>query len=164
MTLTKVHKDPVALTMTFTAEFDHTLEAVWALWADPRKLERWWGPPTHPATVTVTDHDLTPGGRIAYFMTGPEGDEYPGWWIVREVQAPTLLVFEDGFADEDGEASAELPTTTTRVTLATRDGGGTRMDITSTFPSAEALAQLAEMGMQEGMTQAMGQMDAILAE
>ncbi len=60
MTVTRVHKDPAALTMTFTAEFDHPLEAAWALCADPHKLEHWWGPPTHPATVT--DHDLKSGG------------------------------------------------------------------------------------------------------
>ena len=51
MTVTNVHKDPEALTMTITAEFDAPVERVWQLWADPRQLERWWGPPTYPATV-----------------------------------------------------------------------------------------------------------------
>ena len=46
MTVTAVHKDPDALTMTLTAEFDASPERVWQLWADPRQLERWWGPPT----------------------------------------------------------------------------------------------------------------------
>ena len=73
MTVTSVHKDPEALTMTITAEFDAPVEQVWQMWADPRQLERWWGPPTYPATVV--DHDLTPGGRVTYFMTGPEGDK-----------------------------------------------------------------------------------------
>ena len=45
MTVTAVRKDPETLTMTLTAEFDATPERVWELWADPRKLERWWGPP-----------------------------------------------------------------------------------------------------------------------
>ena len=47
--------------MTITAEFDATVERSWQLWADPRQLERWWGPPTYPATVV--EHDLVPGGR-----------------------------------------------------------------------------------------------------
>ena len=59
MTVTAVHKDPDALTMTLTAEFDASPERVWELWADPRQLERWWGPPTYPATFTA--HDLAPG-------------------------------------------------------------------------------------------------------
>ena len=64
MTVTAVRKDPEALTMTITAEFDAPVERVWELWADPRLLERWWGPPTYPATVI--EHDLSPGGRVHY--------------------------------------------------------------------------------------------------
>ena len=51
MTVT-VRKDPSSRTMTLEAEFDASPERVWQLWADPRQLERWWGPPTYPATVT----------------------------------------------------------------------------------------------------------------
>ena len=60
MTVTNVAKDPDALTMTITAEFDAPIERVWKIWEDPRQLERWWGPPTYPATVV--DHDLRPAG------------------------------------------------------------------------------------------------------
>ena len=38
------------------------------------------------------------------------------------------------------------------------------MSIESTFPSTEAMEQLLAMGMEEGLTQAVGQIDAILAE
>jgi len=44
MTVTSVLKDPEALTMVLTAEFDASPERVWELWADPRQLERWWKP------------------------------------------------------------------------------------------------------------------------
>src|SRR5881628_3327875 len=66
MTVIAVHKDPQALTMTIEAEFDASPERVWQLWADPRQLERWWGPPTCPATFT--QHDLAPGSRTEYYM------------------------------------------------------------------------------------------------
>ena len=78
MTVTAVRKDPAALTMTLDAEFEASPERVWQLWADPRQLERWWGPPTYPATVT--SHDLRAGGRVEYHMTGPEGDQPRGYW------------------------------------------------------------------------------------
>lgn len=71
MTITSVQKDTEDLSMTLAAEFDAPTERVWQLWDDPRQLERWWGPPTYPATVT--SHDLRPGGRVEYHMTGPEG-------------------------------------------------------------------------------------------
>ena len=57
MTVTSVHKDFDNLTLTVVADFDAPTERVWQLWADPRHLERWWGPPSHPATVEA--HDLT---------------------------------------------------------------------------------------------------------
>ena len=76
MTVTNVRKDPGSLTMEIVAEFFAPLDRVWQLISDPRQLERWWGPPTHPATFT--DFDLTPGGAVAYFMTGPDGERYHG--------------------------------------------------------------------------------------
>ena len=91
MTVTAVRKDPETLTMTLTAEFDATPERVWDLWADPRKLERWWGPPTYPATFTR--HDLSPGSRVEYHMTGPDGDQPRGYWDVLEVDPPRRIVF-----------------------------------------------------------------------
>ncbi len=60
--ITDVTKNYDDLTMTVTADFDAAPQRVWQLWADPRQLERWWGPPTYPATVL--DHDLTPGGEV----------------------------------------------------------------------------------------------------
>ena len=52
--------------------------------------------------------------------------------------------------------------TTARVTIQEIDGGKTRMSIESEFPTVEAMEQLAAMGTEEGMTQAVGQIDAIL--
>jgi uncharacterized protein YndB with AHSA1/START domain len=83
MTVTAVRKDPQALSLTLDAEFDASPERVWQLWADPRQLERWWGPPTYPATITK--HELRPGGRVEYHMTGPDGDQPHAYWDVDEV-------------------------------------------------------------------------------
>lgn len=162
MTIRNVRKDPEALTMMITAELDATLERAWQLWADPRQLERWWGPPTYPATVV--DHDLAPGGRVTYFMTGPEGDKAHGWWEVLAADPPHRLELQDGFADDSGAPNDAMPTMTMVVTLTERDGGGTVMDVTTRFPSPEAMEQLVSMGMEEGMAAAMGQIDEILAE
>ena len=162
MTVTAVHKDPKALTMVLTAEFDASPERVWQLWADPRQLERWWGPPTYPATVD--SHDLRPGGRVAYHMTGPEGDQPRGCWDVLETDPPHSLVFRDWFATDDGSPNLDLPATVARVAIEEIGAGRTRMSIDSKFPSTEALEQILAMGMEEGLTQALGQIDAILAE
>lgn len=162
MTVTAVRKDPAAHMMTLDAEFDATPDRVWRLWADPRQLERWWGPPTYPATVDF--HDLRPGSRVAYHMTGPEGDQPHGYWEVVEVEPPRRLVFRDGFANEDGTRSDQFPMMTVQVTIQEIGGGKTRMSIESTFASVEAMEQLLAMGMEQGLMEAVGQIDAILAE
>ena len=162
MTVTAVRKDPQALTMTIDAEFDASPERVWQLWADPRQLERWWGPPTYPATFTR--HDLAPGSRVEYHMTGPEGDQPHGFWDIVEANPPRSLVFRDGFANDDGSPNSDLPSTTARVTIEEINSGRTRMSIESLFPSTEAMEQVLAMGAEEGLTQAVGQIDAILAE
>jgi uncharacterized protein YndB with AHSA1/START domain len=160
MTVKEVTKDPATLTMVVTAEFDAPVERVWQLWADPRQLERWWGPPTYPATVV--DHDLVPGGTVTYFMTGPEGDKHGGWWRVLAVDAPHSLEVQDGFSDDTGSPNPDMPSTIMRVVLS-EEGGGTKMVMTSTFPSLEAMEQLTDMGMEEGLRAAMAQMDVVLA-
>lgn len=160
MTVTTVHKDPEQLTMTITASFDAPIERVWQLWANPRQLERWWGPPEYPATVV--DHTFEPGGSVSYYMTSPDGDKYHGWWRVTAVEAPSRLEFDDGFATDDGTPNPDLPVTSTRVTLDPDGDGGTGMTLTTTFPSIAAMEQLAEMGMEEGMLAAMSQMDDLL--
>jgi uncharacterized protein YndB with AHSA1/START domain len=148
--------------MTITAEFDAAPERVWQLWADARQLERWWGPPTYPATFTK--HDLAPGSRVEYHMTGPEGDQPKGFWDILETDPPHRLVVRDGFANADGSPNEAMPTGEMRVTIAEVGAGRTRMSIESIFPDAEAMEQVLAMGQEEGLTQAVGQIDAILAE
>jgi uncharacterized protein YndB with AHSA1/START domain len=161
MTVTAVRKDAEALTMTLDAELEASADRVWQLWADPRQLERWWGPPTYPATVTA--HDLRPGGRVEYHLTGPEGDQSHGYWEIVEADAPHRLVFRDGFANADGTPNSDLPVNEARVTIEVAGAGRTRMSIVSVFRDLAAMEQALAMGMEEGLTEAVGQIDVILA-
>jgi uncharacterized protein YndB with AHSA1/START domain len=162
MTVTAVRKDPEGLTMTIEAEFDASPERVWQLWADARQLQRWWGPPTYPATFTK--HSLVPGSRVEYHMTGPDGDQPHGYWDIIETEAPYRLVFRDSFANDDGTPDDSLPSYEVRVTIEPIGGGRTKMLIESIFPSTEAMEQVLATGTEEGLRQAVGQIDAILAE
>jgi uncharacterized protein YndB with AHSA1/START domain len=160
MSVTSLDTDYDNLTTTLVADFDASIAEVWQLWADPRKLERWWGPPGYPSTFEK--HDLSPGGEVTYYMTGPEGDQPRGWWRVASVDPPTSLQFTDGFANEDGTPNEQLPVVDVVMRLSERDGG-TRMELRSTYASREELDKLVGMGMLDGLEQAVGQMDALLA-
>jgi uncharacterized protein YndB with AHSA1/START domain len=160
MSIVSVEKDPNSLSLVLVAQFDAPIERVWQLWSDPRQLERWWGPPTHPATVEK--HDLAVGGEVAYFMTGPEGERSHGLWRVESVAPPTSLEFTDGWANRDGTPNTEAPTTAVRVRLSERDGG-TRMELRFVFESRDHMDQLERLGAFEVYPQSVGQMDALLA-
>jgi uncharacterized protein YndB with AHSA1/START domain len=156
MTVIAGDRDPVSLTLTIVAEFDAPAERVWQVWADPRQLEQWWGPPSYPATVV--DHDLTDGGRVAYYMTGPDGEKLHGWWRIISADPPRSLEFEDGC----GPPKEELPTTSVEVRLV-----GTPDKITMTviirFASIADMEQLLATGKEDGMRLAVAQIDALLA-
>ena len=161
MTVIAVHKDPQALTMTIEAEFDASPERVWQLRADPRQLERWWGPPSYPATVTK--HNLTPGGRVEYQMTGPEGDQHRAYWNPRDRRAASARP-QRRLREHRRHVNTDLSLSTMYVRIEGIGGRRTRMAIEGVFPSAEAMEQILAMGTEEGMTLALGQIDAILAE
>src|ERR1700685_2920067 len=72
MTVISTTKDRDTLTLTLVAECEASPDRVWEVWEDPRQLERWWGPPTFPATFTR--HDFIVGGESRYFMNGPARD------------------------------------------------------------------------------------------
>jgi uncharacterized protein YndB with AHSA1/START domain len=162
MSTVEISKDLPNATLVVSSVFAATPERVWRLWADPRQLERWWGPEPYPATVV--DHDLRPGGHVSYFMTGPEGDQHKGYWRVVEVEPPRRLVLEDGFADDAGEPNDELPVSRSVVTIDAVDDTRTRMTITSVYDTSAELEQVLAMGMEEGIRTAVGQIDALLAE
>lgn len=160
MPVTDVTHDLDALTLTITADFAAPVERVWEVYADPRQLERVWGPPSHPATFV--DHDLAAGGRMNYYMSSPEGERYYGFWRVQDVQAPTGFAFEDGFAlDDSFTPNPDLPVSRSSYSFAGSDGG-TRATYTSTYASAEALQQVLDMGVVEGTSSAINQIDDLL--
>jgi uncharacterized protein YndB with AHSA1/START domain len=161
MSVVSVEKDVASLSLVLVAEFDAAIERVWQLWADPRRLERWWGPPTHPATVEK--HHLAVGGEVAYVMTGPAGEKSRGWWRVTSVDPPRSLEFTDGYANQDGTPNTELATTAVQVRL-TEQGDGTRMELRFIFDSGERMEQLERLGAFDVFPQSVGQMDAVLAE
>jgi uncharacterized protein YndB with AHSA1/START domain len=160
VTVASVDTDYDSLAATLIADFDAAIDQVWELWSDPRKLERWWGPPGYPARVEK--HALTPGGEVTYFMTGPEGDEHRGVWLVTSADPPTSLRFTDAFADSDGAPLEDSPVSEISVRLLEHEGG-TRMQIRMTFESREDMERIVDTGTVQGLSQAVSQMDGLLA-
>ena len=161
MPVTNISKNVDDLTLTITAEFAAPVERVWQIYADPRQLERIWGPPGYPATVV--EHALIPGGTVTYFMTGPDGEKYPGYWKVTAVDEPRSFSFEDGFADGNLKPMSDMPVAHSVYTFEPVGDGATKVTYVSTYETAEGLQKVLEMGIEEGTEQAINQIDALLA-
>jgi uncharacterized protein YndB with AHSA1/START domain len=158
MTVVRTEQDPRALTLTLVAEFEAPPERVWQVWEDPRKLERWWGPPTVPATFTR--HEFVPGGEARYHMTTPDGGQPKGWWRFGDIEKPRRLEFQYGFADDTGDP---LPGTPARGTVTIEPiGSGTRMTLVTRYADTAQMERVVAMGVIDGQTAAMGQIDELL--
>ena len=156
MPITSVTKDAATLTLTVVADFPVPQQRLWDAYADPRQLERFWGPPSWPATFTR--HDFKVGGRAEYFMTGPNGEKWSGSWkftAVNPISSFEPYDGEDNADDPNGPASMTFTFDTTAT--------GSRMTCVTRFLSLEAMEQSAT-GMEQGLRAAMPQLDAVLAE
>ncbi len=80
--------------------FDVRREVLWKAWTEPERLKQWWGPKGF--TSPVYDIDLRVGGSYLNCMRSPEGKDYWGTGVYREIIEPELLVFTDSFSDPEG--------------------------------------------------------------
>lgn len=156
MPLISVTKDAATLTLTVVGDYPVPQQRLWDAFADPRQLERFWGPPAFPATFTR--HDFKVGGRAEYYLTLPEGNKWSGSWKFTAVNPISSFEAHDG---DDNAEDENMPAGMTFTFETTPTGS--RMTIVTRFSSVEAMEQTIP-SMEEGLRAAMPQLDAVLAE
>lgn len=162
MPISSVTSDANALTLTVVGDYPVPVERLWEAYADPRQLEKFWGPVEWPATFTR--HDMAVGGRSHYYMNGPDGERSPNcFWEFSRVEAPRHFEVTNGFALEDFSPDPAMPPMRMTFTFE-KTATGSRFTSVTIFPSVEAMEQLIQMGMMEGMQSAMTQIDAVVAD
>jgi len=161
MPISSVTSNPDALSLTVVGDYPVPVERLWEAYADPRQLEKFWGPETWPATFTR--HDMAVGGRSHYYMTGPDGSRSSGWWHFLTVDPGRRIEVQDGFAEEDGSPNENMPTMRMVFTFEPTSTGSRFTSVTH-FTSVEAMEELVKMGMVEGLESALGQLDDVLAD
>ena len=82
--------------------FDAPRELVFKAWTEPERLKRWWGPKGF--TTPFCAVDLREGGVFLYCMRSPEGRDFWGRGVFREIVVPERLVLAMSFADAEGNA------------------------------------------------------------
>jgi len=74
-------------------------ENVWKAWTEPDRAKEWWGPKYFTAVILI---DLRVGGKYVNCMRSPDGIDYWGTGVYKEISPPGRLVLTDSFADEKG--------------------------------------------------------------
>jgi len=139
---------------------------VWAAWTTPELLERWWGP---KGWKTVIKHmEFREGGHQHYGMVCEDPDQ-TDWYgrtswgksTYHRIDAENAFDYTDAFCDENAVVTPGMPVMEIRVAFAARDGS-TTVTSTSVFATPEALKQVIDMGMEEGLTQTWDRLEATL--
>src|SRR5277367_3366732 len=115
-----------------TRIYDAPVQLVWDAWTDPKQVAQWWGP--RGFTLTTHSKDLKPGGTWRYTMHGPDGTNYENCTNYFVVDKYSRLVYDHGgFEDRPPLFRVEVQFTEIK--------GKTKMEMTMTMPSPEALEE-----------------------
>jgi len=148
-------------TLTVKREFAAKRQLVWDCYTKSELLNRWFAP--KPLTTKTKSMDFRPGGHWHYAMVEPNGQEYWGRLDYQTIAPIDNYTALDGFADETGAVNPDLPRSTWNVTFTDR---ATHTVVTTvvSYASPEALQQVIDMGMKEGLASTLERLDELLPQ
>ncbi|GGG25347.1 SRPBCC family protein [Paenibacillus abyssi] len=154
-------------TLVLEREFNAPRDLVFKAYTEAEHLKHWWGP--RGFEVTHCTVDFRPGGVWHYCMkcTDPNMGEWFGMesWgkgIYHEINAPQSFTYTDYFSDAEGNENTEMPATKVRNEFVDLGNGKMKIVSYSEYATAEALKQVKDMGMMQGITETMDNLEAYL--
>lgn len=139
--------------------FAAPLSAVWRAWTEAELLEQWWAP--QPWKAVTQSMNFAAGGRWHYYMAGPEGEKHWTFMDFLEILPQTFIKTEDGFCDEAGNVTASELTSVWEIHFIA-EAEQTTVRIMMQYANEAALKQIVEMGMEEGFTMGLNQLENLL--
>ena len=161
MNKTSIERDLDSRKLTIRRRFNAPRSRVWRAYTDPDLLDLWWAP--QPWKTETLRMDFRVGGSWHYSMNGPEGEQHFARMDFVEIEPEELFVAVDVFADSKGATNPDLPKQTFTTSFAD-EGATTQVVVVVDYESVEDLQKVIEMGMEQGVTMAQDQLEALLAE
>lgn len=147
--------------LTITREFNAPRDLVWMAWTEPEHIAQWFGP--EGFSTRVDKYELKSGGRFDYVMIGPDGKEYPGTSVFKEVSPKDRIVATDEFGEDFKANNPDLPSGMI-VTETFEDlGSKTKITISIEHASAEDRKKHEEMGVVAGWGSTLDKLEKHLA-
>jgi len=150
--------------------FDAPRDKVWRAFTDAERMQEWWGP--KGLTARVVKLDFRPGGTFLYALQLPDGQEWWGRWIYREIKEPELLVSLSSFTDAEGNPvrhplNPNWPLEMLHTATFSEEGAKTRITVRATAYNATEIERnvFAEAfkSMEQGFTGTWDKLDEYLA-
>ncbi len=110
-------------------------ELVFEAFTEVRHLSRWWGP--EGFTTTTRAFEFRVGGEWDFVMHGPDGTDYQELIFWTEIAPPERMALLHGASRGDPDAFESV------LTFAP-DGGATRIEMRTVFPTKELRDQAVE--------------------
>ena len=140
-----------------TRVVDAPRDLVWEVWTDAQHIVQWFGPDGFD--TTTHSFDFTIGGSWRFTMHGPDGADYHNKQVFKEIVPKERFVYLHTGGLESEDEGGFVAT----VRFAD-EGGKTRVSMTSTFPTAEAMQHIIKTyGAVEGGKQHLGRLAHYLA-
>ena len=107
--------------------------------------------------------DFREGGKWHYAAVGPNGEEHWSITTYVKIEPQKMFLANDAFGDANGNINPKMPQSKWTMNL-TDMGKNTLVHGIMQFPDLAQLEQTIAMGFKEGLTMAMENLDAMLAE
>ncbi|MFB3886970.1 MAG: SRPBCC domain-containing protein [Thermodesulfobacteriota bacterium] len=141
---TRITAEPGKQEILITREFDAPRETVFKAWTDCEHLMRWWGPKDF--TTPFCKIDLRPEGVFHYCMRSPQGQDFCGKSVYREIVESERIIYTDFFVDQKGNPvpatyyglSPDWPQETLVTVTFAEDRGKTNLTVQHSVGSAPA--------------------------
>ncbi|MFC7370319.1 SRPBCC domain-containing protein [Fictibacillus iocasae] len=141
-------------------------DVVYQCYAESEQLEKWWGPQGWETKNYM--FEFKQGGKWHYCMTCTDknqgdffGMESCGLAVFEQIDAPNTIVYNDSFADKEGNVTNNMPSMTISIEFVEHEGK-TKLISSTEFATEEALQQVVEMGAVEGFTSQLEKLDILV--
>ncbi len=142
--------------LTVKRSFSAPIDLVWRAWTEEELLDQWWAPA--PWRSETKHMDFTEGGTRLYAMVGPEGEKHWGITEYLKINKEQDFTGKDSFCDEEGNINEQFPVATFTNQFEA-NGASTEVTMITTYPTEKDLQTVMEMGMKEGLTLALDQLE-----
>ena len=146
-------------TLTIRREFAAGRQLVWDCYTKSELLDQWFAP--KPLTTRTKSMDFREGGHWHYCMVDPGGAEYWGYTEYVTIRPIDYYTSLDGFANEAGEISQDLPRAEWEVRFKDK-AENALVECIVQYQSLSDLEKVTQMGMEQGMKATLEKLDEFL--